>query len=73
MEKGAGWSTWRVLPWHGYGLEYLQATAEGMERVMWDWPGFTKEGGHVRLTTGSLSWRLNEIPPSLEIFTKKVF
>jgi hypothetical protein len=23
MEKGAEWSTWRVLPWHGYGSEYL--------------------------------------------------
>jgi hypothetical protein len=30
MEKGAGQSTRRVLPWHGYGLEYLQGTAAGM-------------------------------------------
>jgi hypothetical protein len=28
MEKGARWSTRRVLPWHGYGSEYLQGTAE---------------------------------------------
>jgi hypothetical protein len=47
MEKGARWSTQRVLPWHGYGSEYLQGTAEGMEMVMCDWPGFMKEGGHV--------------------------
>jgi hypothetical protein len=53
MEKGAGWSTRRVLSWHGYGSEYLQGTAEGMEMVMCDWPGFIKEGGHVWLTTGS--------------------
>jgi hypothetical protein len=38
MEKGAGRSTRRVLPWHGYGLEYLQGTAEEMEVVMCDWP-----------------------------------
>jgi hypothetical protein len=73
MEKGAGRSTRRVQPWHGYGSEYLQSTAEGMERIMCDWPSFIKEGGHVRLTTGSLSWRINEIPPFLETFTKKVF
>jgi hypothetical protein len=36
MEKGAGRSTWRVLPWHDNGSEYLQGTAEGMERVMCD-------------------------------------
>jgi hypothetical protein len=54
MEKGARRSTRRVLPWHGYGLEYSQGTAEGMEMVMCDWPGFIKEGGHVRLTTDSL-------------------
>jgi hypothetical protein len=36
MEKGAGRSTRRVLPWHGYGSEYLQGTAEGMEMVMCD-------------------------------------
>jgi hypothetical protein len=36
MEKGAGRSTRRVLPWHGYGSEYLQGTAEGMEVVMCD-------------------------------------
>jgi hypothetical protein len=29
-------STWRVLSWHGYGSEYLQGTAEGMEVVMCD-------------------------------------
>jgi hypothetical protein len=56
MEKGAGRSTQRVLPWHGYGSEYLQGTAEEMEMVMCDWPGFMKEGGHVWLTTGSLSY-----------------
>jgi hypothetical protein len=36
MEKGAGRSTRRVLPWHGYGSEYLQGTAEEMEVVMFD-------------------------------------
>jgi hypothetical protein len=36
LEKGAGRSTWRVLPWHGYGSEYSQGTAEGMEVVMCD-------------------------------------
>jgi hypothetical protein len=36
MEKGAGRSTRRVLPWHGYGSEYLQGTAKGMEMVMCD-------------------------------------
>jgi hypothetical protein len=36
MEKGARQSTRRVLPWHGYGSEYLQGTAEGMEMVMCD-------------------------------------
>jgi hypothetical protein len=30
----AGRSTRRVLPWHGYGLEYLQGTAKGNELVM---------------------------------------
>jgi hypothetical protein len=54
MEKGAGRSTRRVLPWHGYGSEYLQGTAEGMEMVMCDWPSFIKEGGHVWLTIDSL-------------------
>jgi hypothetical protein len=50
MEKGAGRSTQRVLPWHGYGSEYLQGTAKEMgcscvidrdlwrEVVMFDWP-----------------------------------
>jgi hypothetical protein len=36
MEEGAGWSTRRILSWHGYGSEYLQGTAEGMEVVMCD-------------------------------------
>jgi hypothetical protein len=36
MEKGAGRSTRRVLPWHGYGLEYLWGTTEEMEMVMCD-------------------------------------
>jgi hypothetical protein len=36
MEKGAGQSTRRVLPWHGNDSEYLQGTAEGMEVVMFD-------------------------------------
>jgi hypothetical protein len=36
MEKGAGRSARRVLPWHGDGSEYLQGTAEGMEVVMCD-------------------------------------
>jgi hypothetical protein len=47
MEKSAGRSTRRVLSWHGSGSEYLQGTAEGMEMVMCDWPGLTKEGGHA--------------------------
>jgi hypothetical protein len=34
MEKGVVRSTRRVLPWHGYGLEYSQGTAEGMEMVI---------------------------------------
>jgi hypothetical protein len=29
VEKGAGRSTRRVLPWHVFGSEYLQGTAEG--------------------------------------------
>jgi hypothetical protein len=36
MGKGAGRGTQRVLPWHGYGSEYSQGTAEGMEMVMCD-------------------------------------
>jgi hypothetical protein len=72
MEKGAGWSTRTVLPWYGYGSEYLQGTAEGMEMVMCDWPGFIKEGGHVWLTTDSLL-EIKWVSPFLEIFTKKVF
>jgi hypothetical protein len=47
MEKGAGRSTRRVLPWHGYGSEYLQGTTKENEMVMCDWPGFIKGGGHV--------------------------
>jgi hypothetical protein len=72
MEKGVGRSTRRVLPWHGCGLEYLQGTAEEMEMVMCDWPGFMKEGGHVWLITGSLL--LNKwVSPFPRDFTKKVF
>jgi hypothetical protein len=72
MENGAGRSTRRVLPWHGYGLEYLQGTAEEMEMVMYDWPGFIKEGGHVWLTTDSLSLLKSKwVPPSLEILLKR--
>jgi hypothetical protein len=47
LEKGVGRSTRRVLLWHGYGSEYWQGTAAGMEMVMCDYPGFIKEGGHV--------------------------
>jgi hypothetical protein len=36
MEKGAGRSTRRVLPWHGKGSEYLKGTAEEMVKVMFD-------------------------------------
>jgi hypothetical protein len=36
MEKGAGRGTRMVLPWHGYGSEYLQGIAEEMEMVMCD-------------------------------------
>jgi hypothetical protein len=36
MEKGAGRSTRRVLPWRGNGSEYLQGTTKGMEVVMYD-------------------------------------
>jgi hypothetical protein len=32
VEKGAGRGTRRVLPWHVFGSEYLQGTAEG-----WKW------------------------------------
>jgi hypothetical protein len=75
MKKGAGWSTRRVLPWHDYGSEYLQGTAEGMEMVMCDWPGLMKEGGHVWLTIGSLSLSLEKqmSSPFSRDFTKKVF
>jgi hypothetical protein len=27
---------WRKVPWHGYGSEYLQGTADGMEMVICD-------------------------------------
>jgi hypothetical protein len=30
MEKGAGRSTSRVLPWHSFGSKYSQGTAEGL-------------------------------------------
>jgi hypothetical protein len=72
MEKGAGQSTRRVPPWHGYGSEYLQGTAEEMEMVMSDWPGFIKEGGHVWLTTDSVL-EIKWVPPFPKDFTKKVF
>jgi hypothetical protein len=72
MEKGAGRSTRRVLPWHGYGSEYLQGTAKEMEMVMCDWPGFIKEGGHVWLTTGFLL-KTKWVSPLPRDFTKKVF
>jgi hypothetical protein len=36
VEKGAGQSTRRVLPWHEFGLEYLQGTTAGWEVVMCD-------------------------------------
>jgi hypothetical protein len=36
MEECAGQSTQRVLPWHGYGSEYLQGTAEELEMVICD-------------------------------------
>jgi hypothetical protein len=32
MEKGAGRSTRRVLPWHGYGSEYLQVLPKEWKR-----------------------------------------
>jgi hypothetical protein len=71
MEKGAVRSTRRILPWHGYGLEYLQGTAEGMEMVLYDWPGFIKEGGHVWLTTDSLL-KTKWVSPFPRDFTKIV-
>jgi hypothetical protein len=68
MEKGAGRSTRRVLPWHGYGSEYLQGTVEGIEVVMCDWPEFNKDGGHVWLTADfSLK---KEFPPFLELLQR---
>jgi hypothetical protein len=71
MEKGAERSTRRVLSWHGYGSEYLQGTAEEMEMVMCDWPGFIKEGGHVWLTINSLL-EIKWVPsPFLEILLKR--
>jgi hypothetical protein len=75
MEKGARQSTRRVLPWHGYGPEYLQGTAKGMGRVMCDWPGVIKEGGHVQFTTGSLSLLKNkwDSPFPRDFYKKKVF
>jgi hypothetical protein len=30
MEFCAGWSTWRVQPWHGCGSEYLKGTADDL-------------------------------------------
>jgi hypothetical protein len=47
-----GRSTWRVLPWHGGGSEYLEGTAD-------------VGGGHVRLTTDLFS--LVKFPPFLEV------
>jgi hypothetical protein len=74
MEKGAGRSTQRVLPWHGYGSEYLHGTSEGNGMVMCDWTGFIKGRGHVWLTTGSLSLLRNKwVPPSLESLQKSGF
>jgi hypothetical protein len=56
MEKGAGQSTWRVLPWHDGGSEYLEGTAEELEVVMFDWPSMFLEN----------KW----VPPSLESLQK---
>jgi hypothetical protein len=36
IEECVGQSTWRVLPWHGKGSEYLKGTAEELEMVMCD-------------------------------------
>jgi hypothetical protein len=36
MEKVAGRSTRRVLPWHDGGSGYLEGTAEDLEVVMFD-------------------------------------
>jgi hypothetical protein len=64
MEKGAGRSTWRVLPWHEKGSEYLQGTAKELEMVMCDWPGLMNGDGHVWLT-----WFMKRkgVSPFLEI------
>jgi hypothetical protein len=51
---------------------HQQGTAEGMEMVMCDWPGFIKEGGHVWLTTGSLM-KTKWVSPFPRDFTKNVF
>jgi hypothetical protein len=48
----AGRSTWRVLPWHGGGSEYLEGTAD-----VWRWS--------CSIDQRSIS--LMEFPPSLEI------
>jgi hypothetical protein len=47
-EKGAGWSTRRVLPWHEGGLEYLEGTAE--------------ERRWSCLIDHRYSWKINEFP-----------
>jgi hypothetical protein len=70
MEKHVRWSTQRVRPWHGYGSEYLQGTAEEMEMVMCDLPSFIKEGGHVWLTIDSLL-EIKWVSPFLEILLKR--
>jgi hypothetical protein len=69
MEESAKRITQRVRPWHKYGSEYLQGTAEELKLVMCDWPSFMHGNGHVWLT-----WFMNEkgFPPFLEIFSKNV-
>jgi hypothetical protein len=53
MEFCAGRSTWRVRPWHGCGLEYLEGTADDLR---WSCP------------IAHRYYLTKEFPPFLELF-----
>jgi hypothetical protein len=70
MEKGVGRSTRRVLPWHGYGSEYLQGTAEEMGwSCVIDWDLWRE----VVMFDLPLAFLLRMSSPFPRAFTKKWF